>query len=156
MERANTEQVDLFLERIQDWIKSSRVIEPRFDVTAVEEILNLDFEELRSKDCQYLIAGAYILYGYTEHLQKIYNQEKYIHEFADNSIWYIIAPVFDNYGDGWVKWQIKYNLAVKENPLANHLLLLKNNCQARITSVENRVELARKKADILLELARRK
>jgi hypothetical protein len=67
-----------------------------------------------------------------------------------------LAQQFNNYGDQYTKWDIKYNSAVKENPMAKKLNTLKNNAKARLTLLECRAEHIKKMGDIMIELSRKK
>lgn len=151
----NDTSVDDFFLRLDSWVKSTKIVDPAFDDLDMESIINMSMDDLSSKSNADLIKCAYLIYGYVDHLQIIYNKEKCVLEFAEESIWHIISMSYDNYGTDYKKWQVKYNSAIIENPLASKLNILKNNARARLTSLEHRIENVKKKADILLELSRR-
>lgn len=151
----SSEVIDSFMERIDNWIKSVNIIEPAFDDVEIYKILNMSHDEMKSCNQNELARFSYQIYGYVDYLQRVYNKEKSIMEFAEESIWSIISVYYDNYGSDYKKWQVKYYAAVRENPLASKLSKLKNNCKTRVTNLEHRIEHVKKRADILLELSRR-
>lgn len=153
--KVGDDSIDEFFLRLDNWVQSTKIVDPAFDDLDMESIINMSLDDLGSKSNTDLIKYAYLIYGYVDHLQIIYNKEKCVLEFAEESIWHIISLNYDSYGSDFKKWQAKYNAAVRENPLASKLNVLKNNARARISCMEHRIEHVKKKADILLELSRR-
>jgi hypothetical protein len=151
----SNETIDALLKKIDDWIKGVNIIEPAFDDIEIYQILNMSHEQMKNCANNELARYAYQIYGYVDYLQRVYNKEKSVMEFAEESIWSIISVSYDNYGSDYKKWQVKYYAAVRENPLATKLSKLKNNCKTRVTNLEHRIEHVKKRADILLELSRR-
>ena len=151
----NDEVINSFLKRIDDWIKGVNIIEPAFDDIEIYNILNMTHEQMKNCNQNELARFSYQIYGYVDYLQRVYNKEKSVLDFAEESIWSIISKEYDNYGSDYKKWQVKYYSAVRENPLASRLNKLKNNCKTRVTNLEHRIEHVKKRADILLELSRR-
>ncbi len=145
-----------FFKKIDGWINDNKLDLKRVKHEECEEILNYSIEELEQENPLDLLKKGYVLHGYADYLAAAYNREKMIYEYADNSINYILSSVFNNYGDQYTKWEVKYNSAVKENPLALKLLQLKNNARARLSLLENKSEHIKKMADLMIELSRRK
>ncbi len=150
------EEVQNFLDRIDSWINDNKLNIKRINHDLCEEILNLSYDELKDLNAEELLAKSYILSGYSDYINETYNKEKSINEYANLSINYIIAPFIDNYGDNFVKYEKKYNLAIKENPLASKLFKLKNESAIRIQMLENKALNMKRMSDIILELSKRK
>lgn len=148
--------LELFFDRIDEWIISSGFIKSKVSMENIDAILSLSGEVMYNSTSESLMQKSFELYGYIDSIQEIYNKEKAVVDFCEEAIWRIITPVFNNYGDQYTKWEYKYNCAVRENPLANKVNILKNTTKARLISIEHRVEHAKKRADILYEIARRR
>lgn len=156
MSQDNQDYIANFLNKIDDWINNNRLDIKRINHEECELILNYSLDDLEQEDSIDLLKKGYILHGYADYLSAAYNKEKMIHDYAENSITYLLSSAFNNYGDQYTKWEVKYNSAVKENPLAKKLLQLKNNARARLTLLENKSEHIKKMADLMIELSRRK
>lgn len=152
----NQDDVLNFINKIDEWVSSNKLDISRINHDKCEEILNLSYEELKILPGPDLIAYSYILSGYSDYINKESNRLKAIIEYATNSINYIVAPVIDNYGDNFVKYEKKYNLAIRENPLALKLNELKNESMLRFQCLENKALNMKKISEIMLELSKRK
>lgn len=149
------ERYNKFVEDIDKWVKSVGIVEIRAN-EEVEELLQTNPSDLNRMTHDQLQIGAYNLICYAEYLQNVIAKQKIAVEWADESIWYVIADKLNNYGGKYAKWQEKYYNAIKENPLTSQLLKIKFNAESRIKTVEHSIETVKKLSDILLNLARRK
>jgi hypothetical protein len=145
-----------FFDKIDVWIQSANFLKSKVPLAEVDPLLNLTEEEISGKSTESLMTGCYRLYGYIDSLQEVYNREKSILEYCEESIWRIISPTFNDYGDQYTKWEYKYNSAVRENPLAKKVNQLKIATRARLSSLDHRIEHVKRRADILFEIARRR
>lgn len=152
----NQDDVLNFINKIDEWVSNNKLDISRINHDKCEEVLNLGYEELKTLPGPDLIAYSYILSGYSDYINKESNRLKAIIEYASNSINYIVAPVIDNYGDNFVKYEKKYNLAIRENPLAAKLNELKNESMLRFQCLENKALNMKRMSDIILELSKRK
>lgn len=148
--------IDSFFNKIESWNNENKLNLSNENFDNVEEILALTPNELSDLSAEELMGNAFYLYRYAEHVQSIYNKEKTIIDFAEDSIWFIISPHINNYGDQFTKWQAKYVMAVKESALASKLNQLKNNAHARINMIEKRSDHIKKMADIMIDIAKRR
>lgn len=148
--------IESFFNKIDAWIHDNKLDLQNKSFNNIEAILSLEPDQLKELTPEELMNNAYSLYGYAEYVQSIYNKEKTIIDFADESIWFIISPVINNYGDQYTKWQTKYTMAVKESMLATKLNQLKNNAQARLNMIEKRSDHIKKMADIMIDIAKRR
>lgn len=144
-----------FLKNIDNWVNNS-FIQLSVDKKKVEEILNKTPEDLRASSSEDLCLDCIILYKYIDNLQSIYNKEKSIFEFAESSILFICSKEIENSGDKYTKFELKYNNAVKQNPLAMSLFKLALASKTRISSVEKRLEHIKKIADLINQISNTK
>tara|TARA_Y100000385_G_scaffold91650_1_gene94616 strand:+ start:554 stop:1024 length:471 start_codon:yes stop_codon:yes gene_type:complete len=147
-----------FEQAIEDWKTSKHlksVKAPEKD-SRITTLLNMDADIMRGLNPAECLMYAYELYAYAEYVETVKVKEKNILEWADSSIWYIIGGVLEQYGGQYAKWQQRYYAAVKENPLADQILVIKKHAEARVRTLEGCSERILKMADILTNLSRRK
>lgn len=145
-----------FINRVDAWMLENKLDISRINHDKCEKLLNLSYDELKTLSAIDLLAGSYVLAGYSDFINKEHSKLKAIVDYSINSINYIVAPVIDNYGDNYVKYEKKYNLAIRENPLANKLNELKNEAGLKLQSLENKALNIKRMSDIMSELSRRK
>jgi hypothetical protein len=144
-----------FLSSIDEWIDCHNIAKIEKNEN-IEHILNLKYDDITALTEEQCFGYSYELYAHSEYIERIKEREKSILEWADSSIWYIICSAVNQYGDKYTKWQEKYFLAVKENPLASDILKVKNHAQARINSISNYSDNLKKMAELLNNIAKRK
>lgn len=149
-------EVNEFIDNIDSWINSV-VVDNKSDNEKVEYILNIETSELYQVEIKEFENLIYNLLGYMDSLYKIINKEKAILEYADKSIWYIIAPVFDSYGQDFTKGKVvNYNRAVRDNDMARELIKLRNSSEARLLNLETRIYVVKQKVEILQNILKRR
>lgn len=146
---------EIFIENIDNWINNFFIPLP-IDKKKVEQILSKTSEDLKSSSHEDLTLDAIILYKYVDNLQSICNKERSILEFAESSILFICSEKIENYGDKYTKWELKYNGAVKENPLALKLFKLALVSKTRLASAEKRLDNVKKVADLINQISNSK
>jgi len=149
------ERFEVFKSSIEDWINlhGIQAVKPN---PAIDEILNINRDQLRRLTHNQCLEYAYELYAYSEYLDSLLCKEQIAFDWADDSIWYVIADKIDQYGDKYTKWQEKYFKAVKENPLATQIVKVKTYSSARIKVLQNKISTIKKMSEILSSLAKRK
>lgn len=152
----DNEILSSFLSKVDNWINSNDLSIKRIDHQECENILNMSSEDIENEEPEDLMSKAYVLYGYADHIAYCMNREKVIYDYADQSISYIISPIINNYGDQFTKWEVKYNSAIRENPLAKLLNELRGHSMARLTMLQNKSDHIKKMADIIFEISRRR
>ncbi len=152
----NPDDVIDFMQKIDSWISDNKLDISRINHDKCEEVINLSYEEIKEMNSQDLITSSFVLCSYADYINKESNRLKAIIDYATNSINYIVAPTIDNYGDNYVKYEKKYNLAIRENPLAEKLYNLKNEASLRFQLLENKALNIKRLSDIMLELSKRK
>ena len=150
-----TDKAGEFLQKIDDWVndRNSDLMKKN---DQAEYIMNLPSGELNNMDARAASAYSFVLFAHSEYLQTLYNKEKSVVDFCDSSIWFIVADKMNNYGGQYAKWQEKYFSAVKENPLASELNRLKLSAEARINRLSGKADIAKKMANILQDIGRKK
>ena len=144
-----------FLSKVEDWITISNIDITKENSTA-GIILNTSEMELRALSAEECLEKAYTLYSHAYYLQSIYNKQRIILDWAEDSIWYIISPIVNQYGDKYTKWQEKYWNAVRENPLASEIIKIKTHTHARLSSLIEKADNAKRMGDILQNLSKRR
>jgi hypothetical protein len=149
------ERFEVFKSSIEDWINlhGIQAVKPN---PAIDEILNINRDQLRRLTHNQCLEYAYELYAYSEYLDSLLCKEQIAFDWADDSIWYVIADKIDQYGDKYTKWQEKYFKAVKENPLATQIVKVKTYSGARIKVLQNKISTIKKMSETLSSLAKRK
>ena len=144
-----------FLQKIDDWIadRNADLVQKN---ERIEYIINLPSEEINKMTPSSALAYSYVLFAHSEYLQTLYNKEKSVVDFCDNSIWFIISDKLKNYGGQYSKWQEKYFSAVKENPLASELNKLKLAAEARINRLSGKSDVVKKMGTILQDIGRKR
>ncbi len=151
----NEQKAIEFLQKVDDWVedRNADLVKKNEDV---ESILNLSSDDINNMDITLALSNSFILFAHAEYLQSLYNKEKTVLDFCNNSIWYIVADKMENYGGQYAKWEVRYFSAIKENPLASELNRLKTSAESRITRVSGKIDIVKKMATVLQDLGRRR
>lgn len=148
--------VEDFFDKIDDWVKNSGFIKQDINKEKINIIINREIHDHKLLSEEDLLCDSLFLYKYADSLQQYYNREKSILEYAENSILYIISGDINKYGDQYTKYDIKYNIAIRNDPICKHLIKLVSVSRARMSDVEGRIYNIKKIADILHDLSKRK
>lgn len=145
-----------FIENIDNWINSI-VIDSKFSDKEVYDIINMDMDSIYELPIKELESYVYNLLGYLDSLHKVMNKEKSIINYADKSIWFIIAPAFDSYGSDYTQGKmVNYNRAIRDNDIASALFKLKNAADSRAIVLESRIFTLMEKIKMLQNILRRR
>lgn len=157
-EFTHSKHVEEFLNKIDDWKELNHIVESSPLEEDVREYMNIPFSKIKTMGYTETLHAAYVLHSYANHLANVLGREQAVLEWADHSIYHIVASKVENYKspDGYTKWEQKYYSAVKENPLANELFKLKMHCLTRVKSVEKTISSVEKMAQTLEQIARNK
>lgn len=149
------EKYNDFIKSIDEWTKALGIIEvkPNKHVEDAVDLSRNDLLNLTNEECHAL---AYELICYSEYLDSVLAKQKAAYDWADDSIWYIIADKIDQYGDKYTKWQEKYYRAVKENPLTAQIVKIKNNAQSRMTILASKSSNMKRLSESLTNLGKRR
>ena len=146
---------EVFLENIDSWVNNVFISIP-FDKEKVECILAKDIDLLKSESQEILYSDCVLLYRYIDFLQSVYNKEKSILDFAEQSILYLSSKNIENSGDKYTKWELKYNEGIKKDPLSVKLLKLAVSSRAKVSIAEKRIDNVKKIADLIYQIANSK
>jgi len=149
------EKYNLFIANVDNWIKNRGIAEIEINPD-IETALNMRQSDLRALSHNQCLELAYELYAYSEYLDSILAKEQITLNWAEDSIWYIISDKMEQYGTKYTKWQEKYFRSIKENPLASEIIKVKNNAQARVRVLENKINTVKRLSEILTSLSKRK
>ena len=144
-----------FVEAIETW-KSSKQLPPITENENINKLVDLKSLDIKQLTAEEKASGAYELYVYAEYLEQARTKEKIILDWAESSIWYIIADRMSQYGDKYTKWQEKYYSAIKENPLASEIFKIKNHAEARVKTLDGTADRIQRMAEILNNLSKRR
>ena len=151
----NEQKVTEFLSKVDDWIED-RNADLAKENEEVKPIMALSSDEVRSLSQEKALSYSFVLFAHAEYLQGVYNKEKTVVDFCDDSIWFMVGDKLQNYGGQYSKWQEKYYSAVKENPMATELNRLKIMSQARLNRLSGKVDNTKKMATLLQDLGKRR
>lgn len=151
----DTQRALEFLQKVDDWIedRNADLVKKNEDI---EYILNLPSEEINNMEQSAALSYSFVLFAHSEYLQTLYNKEKAIVDFCQQSMWFIVADKMDNYGGQYAKWETRFYSAIKENPLASELNRLKLASEARINRLSGKSDSIKKMASVLQEIARKR
>lgn len=144
-----------FIEAVEMW-KSSKQLPPITENENINKLVDLKSLDIKQLTAEEKASGAYELYVYAEYLEQARTKEKIILDWAESSIWYIIADRMSQYGDKYTKWQEKYYSAIKENPLASEIFKIKNHAEARVKTLDGTADRIQRMAEILNNLSKRR
>ena len=144
-----------FLQKVDDWIEDRNADLVKKN-EGVEYILNLPSGEINNMEQSVALSYSFVLFAHAEYLQTLYNKEKAVVDFCQQSMWFIVGDKMDNYGGQYAKWETRFYSAIKENPLASELNRLKLASEARINRLSGKSDSVKKMASVLQEIARKR
>ena len=149
------EKLNEFMEAVDNWISSKSLpkIQENETVSMILNMKSISLDKLTREEC---LSCAYELYAHSEYIQSVKSKEEVVLDWAESSLWYIIANSMNQYGDKYTKWQEKYFSAIKENPLAADILKIKNHAEARIKLINGKADRVQSMAEILINLSKRR
>jgi len=150
------ELIEDFIQKIDSWVENSGFVKGEFDKEKVEYILDRDPEEMRALSSDDLFIDIFSLHRYIDSLQAAYNHQKMIADFAETSIMTIVSPKLVPVQGDYTKHDVKYNMAIKEDPLCCKLLKLSILSKARLTEANERIHNIVKLTETMTEIAKKK
>lgn len=138
-----------FKKVLDDYIGAIKL---KVDLPDLERYMELTADELRSITAEECQIGSYTLSRYALFLQKEMNRHKNLQDWADHNLNLMLAKEDDNYGDKWVKWEVKRAKIENENNAAKELANIIKHARSRcteLTFITNQVNLMSKTLDNL-------
>jgi hypothetical protein len=150
------EQIESFLLSVDSWVESSGFFEIELDKEKISDILGLDHDEIKEKSGEELLLDSLLLTKYADNLQKSYNHQKMILEFAESSIMHIVSPKLVPIQGDYTKHEVKYSNAIREDIMCSKLIKMASVARARLNEADGRIYNVKKMVDIMQDLAKRK
>jgi len=148
------EKLDDFIQSLEDYISNEGVIASELN-PEVDRAINLTGFELKSLTSEECCQKAFVIQGYCNFLQKIYNKHLARFKWCDEFINHAVASRADGF-DKFTKWEVKVNHVVREDDFVQKVWRVKRVAEGRITLLSDTIRDIRRQADTLLELSRRK
>ena len=148
--------LDAFFNKIDTWVVHSGFVEHDLDKDEISEILGRGPEEIIGRSSEDLLLDTFSLYRYLDLLQAECNHQRMVLEYAESSILNLISGVLNKFGDQYTKYDVRYNMAVRADPMCSELMKLVLVSKARITESDGRIYNVKKMTEILEQLAKKK
>ena len=148
------DKLDIFIQDLENYIKGEGVLNVKSN-PEVEKILNLTGVELKSLTPEECCQKAFVVQGYCNFLQKIYNKHLARFKWCEEFINHIVAGRADGV-DKFTKWEVKVNHVIREDDFAQNIWRVKRVAEGKVTLLSDTIRDIRKQADTLIELSRRR
>ena len=148
------DKLDIFIQDLENYIKGEGVLNVKSN-PEVEKILNLTGVELKSLTPEECCQKAFVVQGYCNFLQKIYNKHLARFKWCEEFINHIVAGRADGF-DKFTKWEVKLNHFITEDDFAQNIWRVKRVAEGKVTLLSDTIRDIRKQADTLIELSRRR
>ena len=148
------EQLKTFLDRIDEYIENKNLSAQEYsDDFREAERLSLDnIRQLNQDDC---FNYGLMLYNYADHINSERSRQESVIHFCDKWINQIVARDFMDFQNVYANNDLKTQMIIKENSVAQKLVDFKSVSESRILSLKIKEFNVRKKADCLLEKGRK-
>tara|TARA_R100000008_G_C3542941_1_gene145848 strand:- start:340 stop:837 length:498 start_codon:yes stop_codon:yes gene_type:complete len=153
-EELSIEKLEKFIEDLESYTNAEGVINIEHN-PEVEGIINLSSFELKSLTAEECCEKAFVVQGYCNYLQKIYNKHLARFKWCEELINHTVASRANNF-DKYTKWEVKVNSIIREDEFIQKVWRVKRIAEGRITILTDTVRDVRRQADTLLELGRRR
>ena len=148
------DKLDDFIQDLENYISGEGVlsVEPNSEVDCIINLKSSDLKSLTPEEC---CAKAFVLQGYCNFLQKIYNKHLARFKWCEEFINHMVAGRADGF-DKFTKWEVKINHVIREDDFAQKVWRVKRIAEGRTTLLSDTVRDIRRQADTLIELSRRR
>ena len=148
------DKLDSFIQDLENYIKGEGVLNVKSN-PEVEKILNLTGVELKSLTPEECCQKAFVVQGYCNFLQKVYNKHLARFKWCEEFINHMVAGRADGF-DKFTKWEVKVNHVIKEDDFAQNVWRVKRAAEGKVTLLSDTIRDIRRQADTLIELSRRR
>ena len=148
------DKLDIFIQDLENYIKGEGVLNVKSN-PEVEKILNLTGVELKSLTPEECCQKAFVVQGYCNFLQKVYNKHLARFKWCEEFINHMVAGRADGF-DKFTKWEVKVNHVIKEDDFAQNVWRVKRAAEGKVTLLSDTIRDIRRQADTLIELSRRR
>ena len=117
-------------------------------------VANLSSDELKKLTQQETFDTAYLLYGYATYIQDEINKNKIALNWCNDQLEKLVVVHNDEFGQ-YTKHEVKRQIIIKDNNYATSVDKMREVAEARLQALDGKVYELKRKADILLEKAKR-
>lgn len=117
-------------------------------------IANLSSEDLKKLTQQEAFDTAYLLYGYSTYIQDEINKNRIALNWCNDQLEKLVVAHNEEFGQ-YTKHEVKRQLIIKDNNYAASVDKMREVAEARLQALDGKVYELKRKADILLEKAKR-
>jgi hypothetical protein len=117
-------------------------------------VANLSSDELKKLTQQETFDTAYLLYGYATYIQDEINKNKIALNWCNDQLEKLVVAHNDEFGQ-YTKHEVKRQIIIKDNNYAASVDKMREVAEARLQALDGKVYELKRKADILLEKAKR-
>ncbi len=115
---------------------------------------NLSSEDLKRLTQQETFDAAYTLYAYATYIQDEINKNKIAFTWCNDQLEKLVVAHNDEFGQ-YTKHEVKRQIIIKDNNYAASVDKMREVAEARLQALDGKVYELKRKADILLEKAKR-
>lgn len=115
---------------------------------------NLSSDELKKLTQQEAFDTSYLLYGYATYIQDEINKNKIALNWCNDQLEKLVVAHNDEFGQ-YTKHEVKRQIIIKDNNYAASVDRMREVAESRLQALDGKVYELKRKADILLEKAKR-
>ena len=115
---------------------------------------NLSSDDLKKLTQQEAFDTSYLLYAYATYIQDEINKNKIALNWCNDQLEKLVVAHNDEFGQ-YTKHEVKRQIIIKDNNYAASVDKMREVAEARLQALDGKVYELKRKADILLEKAKR-
>lgn len=115
---------------------------------------NLSSDDLKKITQQEAFDTSYLLYAYSTYIQDEINKNKIALNWCNDQLEKLVVAHNDEFGQ-YTKHEVKRQIIIKDNNYAASVDKMREVAEARLQALDGKVYELKRKADILLEKAKR-
>jgi hypothetical protein len=115
---------------------------------------NLSSDDLKKLTQQEAFDTSYLLYAYSTYIQDEINKNKIALNWCNDQLEKLVVAHNDEFGQ-YTKHEVKRQIIIKDNNYAASVDKMREVAEARLQALDGKVYELKRKADILLEKAKR-
>jgi hypothetical protein len=115
---------------------------------------NLSSDDLKKLTQQEAFDTSYLLYAYSAYIQDEINKNKIAFNWCNDQLEKLVVAHNDEFGQ-YTKHEVKRQIIIRDNNYAASVDKMREVAEARLQALDGKVYELKRKADILLEKAKR-
>lgn len=148
------DQLTQFLSRIDEYIENKNLSSPTYS-DEFREPEELSLEDIRGLPRDECFNYSYMLLNYADHINSERARNDSVIQYCDRWLNKIIGRDFLDFQNVYANLDIKTQMIIKENSVAQKLVDFKSVAESRNLSLKSKEQIVRRKADCLLEKGRK-